>query len=170
MPRPLPQEFAAFYQGYINLVEGDDVVKELELSYQPLEKWLQSLETIDLNFSYAPGKWTVAQLLQHIIDTERVFAYRAMCFGRGESQLLPGFDENSYAIAAPAAGRKLKGLAEELLTLRKASIILFRSLQKENVLHQKGTASGNQVTVNALGFMLVGHVLHHQKILKERYL
>jgi DinB superfamily len=170
MPRPIQGDFAVFYKGYIDLVQGDDVVQVLETSYEPLQEWLHSLENADLQFSYAPGKWTIAQLLQHVIDTERVFAYRAMCFGRGESQFLPGFDENSYAMAAPAAGRKLKGLSEELLTLRKASIILFRSLAKENVLHQKGTASGNPVTVNAIGFIMAGHVLHHINIIQERYL
>jgi hypothetical protein len=92
-----------------------------------------------------------------------------MCIGRGEKQALPGFDENNFAAAAPAAGRKLKGLAEELLTLRKASIILFRSLEKENSLEKIGVASEKTISVNSLGFIMVGHVLHHFKVIEERY-
>ncbi|MCU0388920.1 MAG: DinB family protein [Chitinophagaceae bacterium] len=170
MARPQPGEFGSFYQVYIQKVQGDEVVAVLENSWKPLENWLSSLENVELQHAYAPGKWTIAQVLQHMIDTERVFAYRAMCIGRGEKQHLPGFDENEYAHAAPAANRKLKGLAEELLTLRKASIILFRSLDKENAISRTGTASGKMITVNALGFIMTGHVLHHIDIIKHRYL
>ncbi|MCU0404429.1 MAG: DinB family protein [Chitinophagaceae bacterium] len=170
MPRPLSSEYHTFYKTYIDKVEGEDVVSVLESSIQPLEEWLNSLKEADLLFSYAPGKWTIGQVLQHIIDTERVFSYRAMCIGRGEKQPLPGFDENEYAAAAPASGRKWKGLAEELLTLRKASIILFRSLEKENALHYTGMASNHPISVNALGFIMAGHVLHHKGIIGDRYL
>jgi uncharacterized damage-inducible protein DinB len=169
MARPQPGDYGNFYQGYIDHVVGEDVLVALEGSIQPLQKWLDSLDGKDLSYSYAEGKWTIAQLLQHMIDTERVFAYRAMCIGRGEKQMLPGFDENEYAFAAPAASRKLKGLAEELITLRKASIILFRSLAKETVLERRGMASGNPVTVKALGFLIIGHVLHHQRIIGMKY-
>lgn len=169
MARPQPGDYGKFYQNYIDLVNGDDVITALEDSMHSLQKWLDSLEGKDLSYSYAKGKWTLAQLLQHVIDTERVFAYRAMCIGRGEKQMLPGFDENEFAHAAPAAGRKLKGLTEELITLRKASIILFRSLSKENALDKRGIASENPVTVNALGFLLIGHVLHHQGIIEMKY-
>lgn len=170
MPIPQQGEFAPFYQNYISLVNGENVVSVLEDSFNPLQEWLQSLEKSDIHFSYAPGKWTIAQVLQHMIDAERVFAYRAMCIGRGEQQPLPGFDENEYAAAAPASGRKLKGLSEELITLRKASIILFRSLEKEGALHHPGIASGNNITVNALGFIMTGHILHHVSIINSRYL
>lgn len=170
MARPLPGEYGSFYKGYIDLVKGEDAVSVLEQSYEPLQSWLSSLENVDMKHSYGPGKWTIAQVLQHMIDTERVFSYRAMCIGRGEQQPLPGFDENAYAKAAPAAGRKWKGLAEELITLRKASIILFRSLEKEGRLNNVGTASGISITVNALGFILVGHILHHAKIISAKYL
>lgn len=170
MPIPQQGDFAPFYQGYISLVQGDDVLSVLDHSLAPLQTWLESLENADIRFSYAPGKWTIAQVLQHMIDTERVFAYRAMCIGRGEQQPLPGFDENEYAAAAPADNRKLKGLAEELLTLRKASIILFRSLEKENAVNNTGVASGKNITVNALGFIMTGHILHHISIINSRYL
>lgn len=170
MARPEAHEHGAFYQHYIELTTGNHPVEVLEQSMEPLQLWLQSLPEEKLHTAYAPGKWTLAQVLQHMIDTERVFAYRAMCIGRGEQQALPGFDENEYAAAAPAAGRKLKGLSEELMTLRKASIILFRSLDKQEVLHAMGTASGQPISVNALGFIMTGHVLHHINIVQERYL
>jgi hypothetical protein len=169
MPRPLPGDFAPFYKNYVDHAKGEDVVVLLESSFEPLQNFFQKLEDKDLSYSYAPGKWTLAQLLQHMIDTERVFAYRAMCIGRGEKQGLPGFDENEFAAAAPAEGRKLKGLAEELLTLRKASIILFRSLEKENALGKTGTASSQNISVNALGFIMVGHVLHHFHVINQLY-
>jgi uncharacterized damage-inducible protein DinB len=170
MPRPSASEYAPFYQNYVDNAIGEEAVSILEDSYTALQNWLHSLESANLSHAYAPGKWTLAQLLQHMIDTERVFAYRAMCIGRGEQQGLPGFDENEFAAAAPAAGRKLKGLAEELLTLRKATIILFRSLEKENALVKIGTASGKPISVNALAFIMVGHVLHHCSIIRARYL
>ena len=170
MPRPTEGEYGAFYKGYIDLVNGEDVLAALENSALPLESFLQSLRDVDLQQTYAPGKWSIGQLLQHMIDTERIFAYRALSIGRGEKQPLPGFDENSYADAAPAAHRKLKGLSEELLTLRKATIILYRSLDKEYSLQKTGVASGKNITVNALGFIMVGHVLHHVNIINERYL
>jgi hypothetical protein len=170
MARPTTGEYGSFYQGYIDLVSGEDVVLVLEQSYEPLQQWLASLENGNLQHSYAPGKWTIAQVLQHMIDTERVFSYRAMCIGRGEQQALPGFDENAFADAAPASGRKWKGLTEELLTLRKATIILYRSLQKEGALNKIGTASAIPVSVNALGFMMAGHVLHHMNVIERKYL
>ncbi len=170
MARPNSSEYAPFYQGYVNLAVGEDALHILEDSNSSLQNWLASLENVDLLHAYAPGKWTIAQVLQHMIDTERVFAYRALCIGRGEQQALPGFDENAYANAAPASGRKLKGLAEELLTLRKATTILFRSLEKENALGKTGTASGKSISVNALAFIMVGHVNHHLNIINTKYL
>lgn len=170
MARPKEGEYGAFYQGYIDQVTGEDVLSALQESLLPLEAFLKSLENTDLSYSYALGKWTIGQLLQHMIDTERIFAYRALCIGRGEKQPLPGFDENTYADEAPATKRKLKGMTKEMLTLRKSSIILFRSLKKEKVISRKGTASEKTISVNAIGFIMVGHVLHHINILNERYL
>ena len=170
MPRPNTGDFAPYYQSYIEKATGSDVVAILDESYKPLQGWLTSLDETKLGYRYAPGKWTLAQVLQHIIDAERVFAYRAMCIARGEQQALPGFDENGYADAAPASGRKLKGLTDELLNLRKATTILFRSIAGENALEKKGTASNKPITVNALGFIIAGHVLHHQAIVDTLYL
>jgi hypothetical protein len=120
-------------------------------------------------FAYAPGKWTIRQLLQHMIDTERVFSYRAMCISRGEEQPLPGFDENIYAENAKAEHRDLKGLAEEFLILRQSSLLLYRNMSDENMLRY-GTASNHRVNANSIAFILVGHAIHHQEILIDRYL
>jgi hypothetical protein len=171
MARPKPEDYNSFYQGYIDLVEGEDVVSVLETSYDKLQEWLQGVQHFDLQYAYAPSKWTVSQVLQHMIDTERVFAYRAMCIGRGETQPLPGFDENDYANAAPAAGRKWKGLAEELADPAQSKYHPFpQPRQRRSSLYNRGTASDSPVTVNALGFMIVGHVLHHLHVMNTRYL
>lgn len=169
MPRPQQDEYGTFFERYILNTTGDDVVKELERSAVPLQNFLNSILEEKGGHRYAPGKWTIRQLIQHMIDTERVFAYRAMCIARGEDQPLPGFDENTYADAAPADNRSLQGLVSEMMMLRQASIALFRHISPE-ALMTKGIASNNPISVNALGFLIVGHALHHKNILEERYL
>ena len=114
MPRPEFTEYGTFFQRYIDYPRGDDARQVLENSLAPLEQFLSSIPDEKLHYAYRPGKWTVAQLLQHVIDTERVFAYRAMCIARGEEQALPGFDENVYADNAIASDRTLTDLIEEL--------------------------------------------------------
>lgn len=116
---------------------------------------------------YAPGKWTAAQILQHCIDTERILAYRALCIGRGETQSLPGFDENAYAAAAPAT-RSISALMQEYVCVQQSSRYLFSSFSEE-VLSYSGTANGVAINVAALGFAILGHGLHHQRIFEERY-
>lgn len=168
MPRPVEGDYAPLYENYIQTAEGDDVFTVLNRSWDQLGLWLGGIPEEKLNYSYAPGKWTVAQMLQHLIDSERVFAYRAMSFARGEKQSLPGFDENSYAARATAEHRSLAAMKEELLALRKATITLFNSFTRED-LEESGIAFGYRVTVNAMGFIMTGHIYHHQRIYKERY-
>lgn len=119
-------------------------------------------------FAYAAGKWTLKELLQHVTDTERVFIYRAMCVARGEKQSLPGFDEDMYAANSNANARSWKSLAEEFLAVRQSSRLLFESFTEE-MLNQSGTANNRPIHVNAIGFILVGHALHHMHIARERY-
>lgn len=121
------------------------------------------------DFAYAPGKWTLKEVFQHVIDTERILAYRALCFARKESQSLPGFDENSYAAVSKAAKRQWKDLSEEFGLVRKASICLFRSFDSEQM-EAGGVANGSPLYVAGLGFILAGHCQHHLNIIKERYL
>jgi hypothetical protein len=169
MPRPAEGDYAPLYENYVRLATGDDVFTVLNRSWDQLGLWLGSIPEEKLLHTYAPGKWTIAQMLQHLIDSERVFAYRAMCFARGEKNSLPGFDENAYAGRATAEHRSLVAMKEELLALRKASITLYNSFTRED-LAESGIAFGYRVTVNAMGFIMAGHIYHHQRIYEERYM
>lgn len=169
MARPLPGDYGVFYQPYIDLTHGSEIAMILKESLEPLQKWLQNLPEEKNHFAYATGKWTLGQVLQHMIDTERIFSTRALCIGRGEQQHLPGFDENDYAREGTTLHKSLSKLIEELLTIRRASIFLYEDLSVLGALNKTGIASQNKVSVNALGFIMLGHVAHHQKIIQERY-
>ena len=117
---------------------------------------------------YAPGKWTVRDTLQHLIDTERIMAYRALAFSRGEQQSLPGFEEDEYVKNSNAGGRTMLSLIEEYTSLRHANIVFYKSLSEE-MYDRKGIANGREISVRALIAVTLGHELHHLSILKERY-
>jgi hypothetical protein len=169
MPRPTAAEFAPFYNTYVSKTQHHDVVEELSLSVAGMAAFLNALPAEKADYAYAPGKWTIKQVLQHCIDTERIMAYRALCVARGESQSLPGFDENAYAATAQVGHRSLKQLTDELMHARASSVLLFQSFDAVD-LQRLGTANGQPISANALGFIIVGHVLHHQQVLTERYL
>ena len=120
-------------------------------------------------YAYAPGKWTLKEMLQHLIDAERVFTYRALCFARKESQTLPSFDENEYAGNSFANNRSWENLSEEFMAVRQATILLFESFSPE-MLSNTGKAGSNELSAEQIGFITVGHFNHHYKIIKERYL
>jgi uncharacterized damage-inducible protein DinB len=166
--RPEPGEYAPYYETYISKVKGSDIVGILEA---------QSLQTVHLfaarserdgNFRYAPDKWTVKEVLGHVNDAERIFAYRALRIARGDQTPLPAFEQNDYVRSGNFAERTLVDLAEEFELVRAASIALFKSLQKE-AWQRRGVASKNEVSVRALAFIVAGHELHHREILEERY-
>jgi len=169
MPRPQKGEYGSFFKRYIDYPVGDNAVEVLRESLHPLEQFLLGIPGEKAHYAYGPGKWTINQLLQHIIDAERVFAYRAMCISRGEQQPLPGFDENTYADNATAYDRRLSDLIEELLLVRKSTILLYQYISEEGLMRM-GTASNHPINANAIAFIVVGHVMHHQKIINERYL
>lgn len=121
------------------------------------------------NYRYAEGKWSVKELLQHIIDAERVFAYRALRFARNDSSVLSGFDENLYVETCQADQRKLSSLLEEFNWLRKSNIRMFESMS-DDVLRREGRVDGKPISVRALGLIICGHLLHHLKVMEERYL
>lgn len=170
MPLPVTGDYAPFYQTYVSYCAAHetDVPDTLKSSLEEMAQWLRQIPETQKDYTYAPGKWTVAQLLQHMADTERVFAYRALAIARGEQQPLPGFDENAWANEAPATHRSIASLVDELLQLRQLTILLFESILPQQLLY-KGTASGQPITVNALGFIIVGHVRHHWRMYTERY-
>jgi DinB superfamily len=166
--RPSTQSYAPFYETYVSLVQEDDLSDAFHRSTEEMLETLDSIPTEKADHAYAEGKWTVRQLLQHVIDTERVFSYRAVCVARGEQQPLPGFDENAYAAAADVSGRSLKDLKEELLTLRSSVVLMFKGFTPD-MLQQVGTASGKPISTLALGYIIIGHIRHHFRILHERY-
>ena len=167
MNRPQITEYPVWAAQYISLVEGD-VMDLLKRQASEFSDFINSLvEKAD--FAYAPGKWTIKQLIGHIIDTERIFVYRLTCFARGENHALPGFEEDEYVAQAHFQDRSLLSLSEEFALLRKANMYLFNSLN-EKELNRSGTASERQITVRALLFMIPGHIIHHTQIIKSRYL
>ncbi|HZH96717.1 MAG TPA: DinB family protein [Flavisolibacter sp.] len=169
MPKPGLENVPQFYHAYINLVADADLNETFVQHQITLPALLQNLEPAKWNFQYAEGKWTIKEMVQHIIDTDRIFCYRALCFARKESAALPGFDENNYAVASRAARRNRSDLMEELKTVQRSSAQLFASFDEVDF-QSGGISNGNYISVAAIGFSLVGHTLHHVNILKARYL
>lgn len=167
MNRPQTHEYPAWGETYIKLVDGD-VMEILERQATEFSDFINSLlEKAD--YAYAPGKWTIRELIGHIIDTERILVYRLTCFARAEQHALPGFEEDEYVANAHFSDRSMLSFANEFEWLRKANLYLFKSLN-EHELSRSGTASDRQITVRALLFVIAGHVIHHTQIIKERYL
>lgn len=168
MPRPPANTYPPFYESYIKLVQEENIHSALLHSMQQLKLDLSSIGLEKAEFSYAPGKWTVKQLLQHTIDAERIFSYRALCISRGEQQSLPGFEEDEYAANATAGNRHLKDLKEELLTVRLSSIQMFQGFD-DTMLNRSGLSNQKPITVLALGYVIVGHWRHHAGVLQIKY-
>ncbi len=167
MNRPQTQEYPPSFSSYMLAVEGNvlDVLKE---QYVAVPHFFGQLAN-KAQYAYAPGKWTIAELLLHLVDTERVMSYRLMCIARGEQMDLPGFDENAYATQARKGKQDYQRLCEQFAALRKSNILLIEDLSTSE-LDTCGTANANRISVRALVFMLAGHVAHHIAVVKERYL
>ncbi len=166
--RPQEGDYAPYYGSYIALVKGNDVIDALEKSNVSTQAFLKTIPEAKGNFAYAEGKWSVKQVLLHLADSERVFTYRALSIGRGDTISLPGFDENIWADNSAPEKRTIADVAEEFSLARKNTIHLFKTFDKET-LSRKGVANNNPVSVLALGFMIAGHEIHHMNVLKERY-
>ena len=164
-----PEEFNSYYAPYINLVEHKDNVLSLQQNFQDTLSFYKSIPEEKWLFSYADGKWTIKEVIQHLLDTERVFAYRALCFSRKDNVELPGFDQDEYLINSNANSRSKESLIEEYVSIRNATITLFNSFSDEMFL-QIGVASNNPLSVRAAGYIIAGHEKHHCNIIKERYL
>ena len=162
--QPMPE----FFDRYINLVEEDDLFEALANAQHVIENTdMEKLHKIGSKI-YAPGKWTINDIYQHIIDNERIQSFRALWFARGDSSELPGYDENLFADHAKTDNRTIDELIDELLTVRKSTIQLFKSFEPE-ALKIVGTCFNRKVPVLGLGYMLVGHQIHHLRVIKERY-
>ncbi len=167
--KPASTDHPAYYSNYIRLVQQDNVVDALLAARKEMLAALKNIPAGLEEHAYAEGKWTVKQVFLHCVDTERVFAYRAMSFARGEAQKLPSFDENVYADNSNAHLRSLADIAEEYDAVSQANIIMFRAFPA-SVLGAAGEMALGRATVNAIGFTMAGHVLHHLTVLRERYL
>jgi uncharacterized damage-inducible protein DinB len=158
-----------FYKNYVKQIEETDLLQAMRISGHRCLELVHSIPEEQSDFRYEPGKWSVREVLCHMIDAERIFSYRALRFARNDKTPLAGFEEKDYAPQANASGRTLQKIAAEVAHLRSATIDLFESFTPE-MLIRKGTANKNELSVIALGFIIAGHETHHCNILKERYL
>jgi len=166
--RPSPTEYAPYFSRYINLVREADFVAVLEGQPAELRALLGKLSPQQAGFRYAPGKWSIREVVGHVIDAERVFGYRALCIARGESVSLPSFDENDYAAASGHDACSLSELLEEFVHVRRGHIALFEHLTP-TAWERTGTVNQNAISVRGLAYIMTGHAQHHAEILKERY-
>ena len=166
--RPEPDEYADYYRSYIAGV-GEPLMQALEDETREWRTLLASVPPEKEGYRYASGKWSIREVVGHVIDAERMFSVRAMAFARGDRSHYPSFDENAYAAASGADGRTLPDLTEEFSAVRAATLLLLRSFSEE-VWGRRGVASGNEFTVRSLAWIIAGHSRHHRKVLKERYL
>lgn len=162
-------EYATFYAPYISALNDVDLNDELEICLHDFIRFVQNIPMDKFDFRYAEGKWTIKDIIQHLIDAERVFSYRALRIARNDKTPLPGFDENYYVEYTDANSRNIQGLLTELSALRHATLLLFKSFTDDQ-LKRMGIASNAEVSVRAIGFIIIGHQKHHQRIFEERYL
>jgi hypothetical protein len=168
MTRPQPNEAASYYSKYIDLVTSDDIVPAIESQLGETLQLLQGISEEQSLKSYAPGKWTIREVLNHVNDGERVFLYRAFWFARGFQDPLPSFEQDLAVQAAQANQTSWADLVEEFRTVRLGTISFFKSLS-QNAWMLTGIASDNPFTVRALAYIIAGHVAHHTQVLKEKY-
>jgi len=167
--RPAADEFATYYERYIAMCPDDDLFAAFEHASEKRTDLVRRIDPEIVLYRYAPGKWRTIDVLQHMIDCERVFAYRALRFARNDATDLPGFEENDYADEAARTTRALVDVVDEMVLVRHSTVALFRGLGAETAL-RRGTANGNPFSVRALGWAIAGHELHHLGIINERYL
>ncbi len=166
--RPQPGEYAPYYEAYISLVAGNDILRVLEEQLVQFPILFAGRGERDGGFRYAPGKWTVKEVLGHINDAERVFAYRALRIARNDKTPIEGFEQDDYVRYGPFSRCRLADLVDEFKHVRRATLALFRALDEDAWL-RRGTANNNEVSVRALAYTIAGHVLHHTRLFEERY-
>ena len=167
---PLPEEYPAYASMYIKWVPDDGgILRHMEEQIEKTMELVSGLSKEQLAFRYAPGKWTIPEIMVHISDDERIYAYRALRFGRGDKTVLPGFEQDDYVPYSRANERSMSSILKEYKSVRKATLSLFRSFAEEDLLRW-GNANGHDVTVRGLLYHLAGHELHHLEIIKEKYL
>jgi uncharacterized damage-inducible protein DinB len=166
----LPEnEYSIFNSAYIKALENVELIEELEICLHDFIRFVQNIPMDKFDYRYAEGKWTIKDIIQHIIDAERIFAYRALRVSRNDKTPLPGFEENDYVDNTSANARSIQDLLSEMAVVRQATLSLFKSFSAEQLLRM-GTASDNPISVRAIGFIIIGHQKHHQKVFAKRYL
>lgn len=169
IPPPQPTEYAPYYGTYINHVNSTDLIEALQKNETLFAAFAKALPAQLADYRYAEGKWTVKEVIIHLTDAERIFAYRALRFARNDKTGLAGFDENTYVPETYAAQRSLSDIIEEWQSVRAATLTLFKSFSPQVAL-RTGSASGKEISVRALGYIIVGHTMHHMGVIAERYL
>ena len=167
--RPASTEYAQPYAGYVANVPETDILAAIEQQSVETQKLLASIDETKAAYRYAEGKWSVKEVIGHFTDAERIFAYRALAIARGETQPLPGFEEDDYVRNANFDAWKLGDLAEHYALVRRSTIVLFQNFP-DAAWENRGIASDNPITVRAIAWIIVGHERHHLKVLRERYL
>ena len=167
--QPTSQEYAPYFGTYISKVQQNDLLEALRLHTDSFTTFIKNIPEHKADYAYAEGKWTVKEVLLHIIDAERIFAYRALRFARNDKTALPGFEENYYVPFSNAGVRSLSSILEEFIAVRNATTTLFNSFD-EAAYMRSGVASNNTMSVRALGYIILGHAEHHKLVLEERYL
>jgi len=167
--KPEANEYATYYEKYVSLVPDTDIVETLSRQNEETLALLRGITEERAEHRYEPGKWSIKQVVGHLIDAERIFAYRALAIARGDKARLPGMEQDEYMAGADFDSRTLADLAEEFSHVRRANVIMFKNLDADRW-SRRGVASDNEVTVRALAYIIAGHEAHHVRILRERYL
>jgi len=170
MAKPGKKEYSAYYQTYIDALDDQgNIISQMETSLNIFEKELSELALDKQEYRYAEGKWTIKEIVQHLIDTERVLVYRALRYSRKDKSSLLGFDENMFVANYDVNKRNYDNLVNEFILLRRSTILMFQNFDEE-ILDREGNVGENIFTVRALGYICSGHVSHHLKVIRERYL
>lgn len=168
MQRPKPEESVAYFHNYIRLVQDGNIMEVLKNNHIKTQNFIKNIPTEKANYRYAEGKWTVKEALLHLVDTERILAYRTLRFARNDKADLQGFDQDIYVPTSNATNRTLENIAEEFQTLRTSTLSMIQYFTPE-MMDRIGTTNGNIMSVRALIYIIAGHELHHMNVLEERY-
>ncbi len=167
--RPKKTDYPAYYEKYLDLVPETDIISALKANHQTVLDFIEEVPRLKWNYFYDDGKWTVKQVINHIIDCERILSYRALRFARGDNQQLLTFDENLYAANANLTNTNAQILADEFDSVRLSNVLMFKQFGEKELL-LKGKTSGGDVSVLSIGYFLCGHAQHHINVIKEKYL
>jgi uncharacterized damage-inducible protein DinB len=169
LSKPGKNEFPPYYKEYVNNVPDGDLLQILDVQLQETTNLLKDLSEEQARFRYAPEKWTIKEVLGHITDTERIMCYRLLSIGRGEQEMLPGYNDDQYVKRANFNRFSLQELLHHQSLVRQSTILLLSSMDEEALL-QRGKANGAEVTVRAIAYIIAGHEIHHRRLIRERYL